>query len=147
MISVAEAKRRLADSIRNEKREYNQCMWKLGDQNELATCGTACCIAGHIEAIFRPQAKRLVGSHTDNTGYVDHVTLARDIWKTVTGKTCRFDFSIPDLPGPIGREEAVAHIYGRLSEDWPLLDPKQVESEEAKILEVRATSPYLVNCQ
>lgn len=141
MISVAEAKRRLADSIRNERREYNQYLWKRGDQNELATCSTACCIAGHIEAIFHPQAKRLVGSHTDNTGFVDHTSLARDIWKTVTGKTCRFDFGIPDMPGPIGREEAVAHIYGRLSTDWPLIDPKKVEKIEAEEKDFRKNNP------
>lgn len=141
MISVAEAKRRLADSIRNEKRNYSQLCWKRGNQNELATCGTACCIAGHIEAIFRPQAKRLVARHTDNAGFVDHTSLARDIWKTVTGKTCRFDFGTPYMISPPERKDAIAHIYGRSSEDWPLLDTKKVEKEEAEEKDFRKNSP------
>ena len=123
-----EAKRKLAASIRNERRTYDQCRFttEIGDKyTQPATCGTAACIAGHIEAIFPRVTQRLAPSYSFELEQGLHGALARAVWREVTGKPCRFDFSAgPDREeggsyrSPT-REEAVAHIYGR-NKSWPL---------------------------
>lgn len=124
-----EAKRKLAASIRNERRTYDQTRFNtlVGDDYlKPATCGTAACVAGHIEACWPRVTKRLAPSFSFAPNDVDHRALARAVWREVTGKPCRFDFSSgPDLQDENGdvryptREEAVAHIYGR-NKAWPL---------------------------
>ena len=130
MITLFQAKRKLARSIRNERRNYDQKRYVVSGvpQNVPATCGTACCIAGHIEACWPGTARRLMAENDYGTDCgciecsrnprIDHAQLARDIWQAVTGKPCRFDFSSGPGFAP-DREDAVAHIYGRHKE-WPL---------------------------
>lgn len=125
MITQIEAKRKLAASIRNERRNYDQEQFVIGGNGcSLATCGTAACIAGHIEACWPQVARRLAQEERFHPSCrccrdrIYHDDLAAAIWQEVTGKPCRFDFGI----GPhenVTREEAVAHIYGR-NKQWPL---------------------------
>lgn len=146
MITQFQAKRKLARSIRNDKRNYRQDRFTIGPINSVpADCDTACCIAGHIEANWPGTTHRLIAQDPDKyltppcncsvcvaagarAGKLDHQLLAADVWEAVTGKPCRFDFSsgpgvLREANG-ITREDAVAHIYGR-HKQWPL---KEVES-------------------
>lgn len=132
--TAAEFKKELIASIQNERRAFDMGRFtKSGDPERPATCGTACCIAGHIEAL-RPQlAKKLAPKCVSSAWGIDHENLAASIWKEVTGQECRFDFYghefvidhdqwgqvTKDLDG-ITRKEAIAHINGR-SKRWPLL--------------------------
>lgn len=131
MITLFQAKRKLARSIRNERRNYDQTRFVAdGARKDVpATCGTACCIAGHIEACWPGTARRLLAKNNyrldcscddcSRNPRIDHTVLAGDIWQAVTGKPCRFDFSAGPEFAPPTREEAVAHIYGRHKE-WKL---------------------------
>lgn len=131
-LTQIEAKRKLAASIRNERRTYNQNYWTTGDDNQLPKCGTASCLAGHIEALWPGVAKRLAPRHTNtwasdysgNTYHdIQHDKLAAAVWKQVTGAECRFDFEACNMANagfePTDREAAVAHIWGR-NRKWPL---------------------------
>jgi hypothetical protein len=145
-ISVAEAKEKLINSILNEKRTFDMGQFTTEDfdveDKKPATCGTASCMAGHIEALWPSVAKRLAKEQLKEQeqkepfACIDHEVLAADVWKEVTGKPCRFDFigdtyRHEDEDGGIDawwhatREQAVAHIKGR-SKNWPLLrGPRQ----------------------
>lgn len=130
-ISQIEAKRKLAASIRNEQRHYDQERFVIqgAEHDGIATCGTACCIAGHIEACWPRVAARLAKLPEFHPSCdcckddIFHGELANAVWQEVTGKPCRFKFGVP--PFDPTREDAVAHIYGR-HKRWPL---KQVEGE------------------
>jgi hypothetical protein len=131
-LTQIEAKRKLAASIQNERRTYNQNYWTTGDANKLPKCGTASCLAGHIEALWPRVAKRLAPLYTETrksefTGHtyhtIMHAKLAAAVWKEVTGAECRFDFDLSNMTyagfEPTDRDAAVAHIWGR-NRKWPL---------------------------
>ncbi len=96
----------------------------------VASCRTASCMAGHVEAL-RPQlTKKLLPDYQFCGGAVDHEKLARAIWKEETGKECTLDFLADNHPKEakedfesyaesVTRKEAVAHIRG--SKRWPQL--------------------------
>jgi hypothetical protein len=115
----------LCDSILNEKRTFYMGNWCTRDDHGIATCGTASCIAGHIEAIRRPLAKKLVV--TDKSllfsGMVCHASLAEKIYIEETGERCPLDFLARRHPRGINgvtRRTAVAHVKGT-SKVWPQL--------------------------
>lgn len=125
---ASEFKKELIDSILNEQRKFDMCDWKAGDLAKVATCKTALCMAGHIEALRPRLAKKLAADFTYPLGYndeveIDHELLAEAIWKQETGEQCRLDFTGRNNSTyleELTRKDAVAHIRGR-SKKWPLL--------------------------
>jgi hypothetical protein len=118
----------LIASINAPRRKFDMSKWhtKEEEAGRVATCGTACCLAGHIEAIRPKLAKRLLPAYVHAWGdYIDHAGLARAIYREETGKPCRLDFhgdksALGKRLDEITREEAVAHIKGK-NPAWPLL--------------------------
>lgn len=129
-LPLAEAKEKVIKSILNENRTFDMRTWTTMNLDEeyakVATCATASCLAGHIEACWPTVAKRIAKGMLDGGGFVDHSVVADKVWKEVTGKKCRFDFFADTYEGEgsemadITREEAVEHIKGR-SKTWPLI--------------------------
>lgn len=124
----------LIESIRNEERQFDMSRWNSADGHgcvgwsSLPTCKTACCLAGHIEALRPKLAKNLANSLAGDLG-LDHEGIARAIWEKEMGEDCRLDFrgaSVQEKYWPntgmegISRSMAIAHIRGR-SKRWPLL--------------------------
>lgn len=115
-------------SIQNEKRTFQMERFVTGNQGaDVATCKTACCMAGHIEALRRPLAKRLAkqgGKFGELGDYLCHDDIAAEIYRRETGKECPLDFmgsrTMADLDD-LTREDAVNHIKG-VNLDWPLLE-------------------------
>lgn len=121
----------LIASILNEDRVFNMDRWLTDEaleDNVTATCDTASCMAGHLEAI-RPELaeklrekytvteRRFMGGHA----YIDHPELARELYEIETGEPCTLDFYAFNHPAYLGeqtREDAVAHIRGEHPE-WP----------------------------
>ena len=144
-------KRDLIASIQNEKRTFNMGFFTKGGSYftdyasstgdyvaKPASCGTASCIAGHIEAIRPKVVKKLI---KENGPYYEHEDLASAVWEAETGQECRLDFFGQSYQGParlneeygcyveledITREEAIAHIRGR-SKRWPLLTKSEAK--------------------
>lgn len=129
--TVKQFKEELIASIQNENRHFDMGTWTT-DNTKVATCGTACCMAGHIEALRPKLAKKLAPKFTDTElGYIDHEQLAEEIWAEETGYECRLDFCALHHPSDQGydsqtgwmkaitRKEAIAHIRG--SKRWPQL--------------------------
>lgn len=131
-----QAIRLLCASIENERRVFNMSEFTVGSDEsctppERATCNTASCIAGHIEAVFHQTARALEKDYTDSAGDIHHDRFAAAIWERVTGKPCRFDFFgvERDKSGfhferwpclaDITREDAIQHIKGK-HPLWPL---------------------------
>ena|SRR5690349_7692135 len=116
--------RRLIESISNERRTFNMTLWVRGvNQNKLATCGTASCMAGHIEALEQKLAKQLTPEFMDYSGCIDHANLARAIYKKVTGEPCLLDFyafntNIDVFRDDLSRGHAIKHIRGT-NKSWP----------------------------
>lgn len=113
----------LIASILDEKRQFNMARYKSGTTPEAATCKTACCMIGHIQAIRQRRANQLL-----KAGFSTEI-VAEMIWEEETGAECRLDFYAtkyngknPEIWNGYGqsRKEAVAHIRGR-SKIWPLL--------------------------
>jgi hypothetical protein len=127
----------LIAAIANEANRFDMSMWLLAptfDYTATATCGTASCMAGHIEAL-RPElatqlAPKCMYGHAH--AILDHEKLAREIWRREMGEECRLDFLGNECTGiegddytqaleEITREEAIAHIQG-VCAHWPQLD-------------------------
>lgn len=128
MVTVKQFKEELIASIQNEKRTFDMSRWAK-QNSKPATCATACCMAGHIEAIRPKLAAQLIGDYR-HVSYIDHERLAQAIWKIETGHECRLDFLADNHPlelecsfleyaQGITRNEAIAHIRG--SKRWPQL--------------------------
>lgn len=111
----------LIESIMKPRRKFDMSKWHTKESEPvLATCGTACCMAGHIEAIRPKIAKRLLPSFVRGD-FTDHAGLAAAIYRQETGKPCRLDFVAVKTSKyfrEITREDAVAHIKGK-NPDWP----------------------------
>lgn len=112
----------LIASIKNEQRTFDMSRWTVSGFaiGVPATCGTACCIAGHIEAIRPELAARMV---PEDHVRVDHASLANAIYEHETGEECNLDFcgyntdtELQDLT----REDAVLHILNE-NPEWPQL--------------------------
>lgn len=144
MTKKNDLKQELIEAIQNEELQFNMSTWKVGWHNAIgtpATCNTASCMAGHIEALRPKLAKKLASKyistyiyHGDIIKEIDHAALANEIWETETGEKCQLDFIgnrfnekkkdedwsyCADL-NSVTRKEAIAHIRGR-SKKWPLL--------------------------
>jgi hypothetical protein len=133
----------LIASIENENRQFDMNRFVVDDADEkvVPTCGTASCIAGHIEAIRRPLAKKLLAECPEQVSdwwghkkydppAVEHDLMAAKIYELETGEKCRLDFFGTRLPQDkwnikASRRNAVAHIKGT-SRIWPQL-PKEEE--------------------
>ncbi len=133
---------KIIDSISNEKRHFDMSRWVLPTKDDeycqsRASCKTASCMAGHLEAAYPRQTAKLlsndvhvdgVGNYTYRSGKIhNHEQLAQDLYKELTGEECPLDF----LADPIGKEidditraEAIAHLKGT-SRKWPLLNTKE----------------------
>jgi hypothetical protein len=129
----------LIDAILNEDNKFDMGEFKSGSLLTTATCNTARCMAGHIEALRPKRAKELakeLGLRT-NDGMCSsiHSDIAGTIWKEETGQECRLDFFGNERHGDMKyareggvrflddmtREETVAHIQGK-NPEWPLLN-------------------------
>lgn len=123
-MAKSDLKQDLIDSILNEELEFNMCLFKRGTQACVATCSTATCMAGHIEAVRPRLARKLKPKYVLHQGpSLDHASLAAEIWEIETGEKCRLDFfacNNPKAMHKITRREAVAHIRGT-SKRWPQL--------------------------
>lgn len=119
---VSDFKKELIASILDEQNKFDMREFKSGSNNQVATCKTALCMAGHIEALRPRLAKKLAAKHKFY-GELDHHDLAHAIWREETGQECRLDF-FADMTETsmdvLTRKDAVAHIRGR-SKKWPLL--------------------------
>ena len=141
--TVKKFTKQLIDSIRKESRHFDMAFFtkkskykEYGpdefDYADTPTCGTASCIAGHIQAM-RPRLAAKIRKELSFEGYIpEHDVVAAHVWEQVTGKECRFDF-FGRLNGLdfkpldlITREEAIAHIRGK-NENWPLLPSSKGE--------------------
>ena len=122
--------RDLVESIRAEDRVFQMEFWTTTDRDEPfgsahgdpATCDTASCIAGHLEAIRPVLAAELAYRYRFPDGEICHADLARAIYRAETGEaSCPFDFigyqSSKSLE-EITREDAVAHVLGT-NPEWP----------------------------
>jgi hypothetical protein len=114
----------LIASIENEKRHFDMGSFVTDKDDRRANCRTASCMAGHIEALRPRIAKKVLvdQGYSPNELFVDHDTLAAEIYKRVTGKECRLDFYGQNyLTGTISmitRKEAISHIKGT-NRKWP----------------------------
>lgn len=124
----------LVASIKNEARTFNMYRFvKNSTEDQIAYCGTASCIAGHIEAIRRPLAKQLIEEDSENQvsypvypSYEKaprHAELAAKIYELETGEPCNLDFYGHNTPNRsnltgITRKQAVSHVRGT-SKKWP----------------------------
>lgn len=109
----------LIASITNEERTFEMWRWNTKDQYKLATCKTAACLAGHIEAVRPALAKK----YAKVEGAWNHSMIATRIWVHETGEACRLDFyghGIAGMMRPPSRKTAAAHIRGT-SKIWPQL--------------------------
>jgi hypothetical protein len=116
----------LIEAIRNEQNFFGMGQWVRGpleSQGNVASCHTASCMAGHIEAL-RPELARslLRRFHYASMDYgLDHSGLASHIWHIEMGEACPLDFcgynNDMDLED-ITRADAIAHIQG-LNKSWP----------------------------
>lgn len=123
-MGTKELKKDLIASIMNERRKFDMSRWTK-DGNR-ATCGTALCMAGHLEAIRPKVAKAILVEHPEWGGDewrgLEHELLANAIWEKETGEKCRLDFVKENTSTDIEeltREDAVKHINGR-HRSWPL---------------------------
>lgn len=128
----AAKKRLIADliaSIQNESRHFGMDRFRTlcptASKQYLAgkpaTCGTASCMAGHLQAIRQPLAKRIIAEQWAFSPPPDE-TLADLIWERETGEPCPLDFlalGIDKEMSKVTRADAIAHIRGR-SKRWPL---------------------------
>jgi len=110
----------LIAAIHDENVYFNMAEFCRFNEASPATCETASCMAGHIEALYPEVTAEIIRRR----GYMpDHAFLAEDVYKEVTGEKCRLDFFGYFHPGdelsPISRDAAILHIAG-ISEDWPL---------------------------
>lgn len=131
-----EVHEKLIASISKESRRFDMSRWLFttedvyieSEHQKTASCKTAACMAGHLEAIYPKQAKAIVasGAATSPSGAVWHELLAPMLYEKVTGEKCPLDFTAEvaefgkDLE-EITRAEAIAHIRGN-SKKWPLLE-------------------------
>lgn len=123
----------LIASIEAEDRYFNMAYWVTDhaadpfchDPNEPpATCDTASCLAGHIEAVRPELAAELAPRFRARWG-LDHQRLAQTIYELETGEPCPLDFlgrnRLDDVElDQISREDAVLHVRGE-HDEWPLL--------------------------
>jgi hypothetical protein len=112
----------LIASITATRRKFHMGGFKTGDTRDLATCGTALCMAGHLEAIRKKLARKLAPAYR-SFGSLDHEGLASAILVAETGEQCPLDFMARLLDAELDHitvKQAVAHIKGR-SKKWPLL--------------------------
>ncbi len=110
----------LIAAIHDESVYFNMANFCRANQDLPATCETASCMAGHIEALYPEVTAEIVRRR----GYMPgHNILASAVYEEVTGEICRLDFFGYYHPGvdlgPISRDEAILHIAG-ISENWPL---------------------------
>src|SRR5690606_2293203 len=129
MKKKSKLKKELIQAIQNEDNYFDMSTWKNKRSKSAATpatCRTASCMAGHIEALRPKLAKKLAPMCTDQVYRVlNHEHLAVTIWEIETGQECRLDFHGLAYFGVCGldeisRKEAIAHIKGR-NRKWPLL--------------------------
>lgn len=96
---------------------------------DVATCDTALCMAGHLEAIRPELTAELAPRYTHDLD-VSHAMLASAIYERATGERCPLDFygdnTTKDLR-ELTREDAVLHILGE-HDAWPL---RSVSDEDA----------------
>lgn len=122
----------LIASIENERKNFEMSRWlTLGaDQaNAVASCKTASCMAGHIESLRRPLAKRLASKPEFKYGSgIDHTTIAREIYQRETGKICTLDFhaekTLADIV-ELTRQDAIDHIKGK-NPEWEQLTAEEL---------------------
>lgn len=123
----------LIAAIRDERRTFRMELYHRGDEEtQAASCETACCMAGHIEALRPELAARFLSQCMAPVGFLpelNHKKLARKIWKHETGEVCLLDFTGRntnlDLE-EISRDYAIEHILGE-NDDWEQLDEKDVD--------------------
>lgn len=116
----------LIEALKNEETFFNMEQWvKIGvDQTVPATCQTASCMAGHIEALRPALAKALAPSCLYRDYGVDHALLARKIWETEMKKPCELDFYGYNTElglEHLTRLDAIDHINGE-HDEWPRYD-------------------------
>jgi hypothetical protein len=137
----------IVSAIRNENRRFDMnYFYKVGKSDSPsantrpATCKTARCMAVHVVALRRKLAASLMkaspGTYTEElwstekSAYVrspNYSTLAREIYRIETGKTCRLDFWARNFHFRASRKEAAEHILGT-SDVWPQLSDWQVDA-------------------
>lgn len=123
MKTLNEVDKRLIAAIHDEKTYFSMADFVRPGASEHvpATCDTASCMAGHIVAMYTEVAKRAV---TENSGIIDHESLAQLVYKKVTGEECRLDFYAWGMGrnlSNITRDEVILHIAG-INPEWPLED-------------------------
>jgi len=119
--------RELIDSIADENHYFSMSEFSTGVVGlRPATCDTASCMAGHIQALRPERAaalfKEILGIPLGVASI--HTKVARVIYREETGKPCLLDFYGDRHPRPLGqqsRQEAIDHIKGIHSE-WPQLE-------------------------
>jgi hypothetical protein len=124
-------------SIEAEERTFQMEYWvttdarddlPIGDRPDRsdeapASCETASCIAGHLEAV-RPELAASLAPRFRGRFGLEHAKLAAAIYQAETGEECTIDFwgeQAPKALDRITREDAIAHVRGE-HRDWPLLD-------------------------
>lgn len=99
---------------------------------ELATCDTARCMAGHLEALYPELAKEVAATFRDESFFqlsLPHALIARHVYERVTGVECLLDFYASNTELALDQltaDMSVDHINGQ-SGRWPLLSGDQVE--------------------
>ena len=125
----------LIAAIQNEDNRFDMSRFTTNDRR--ATCKTACCMAGHIEALRPELAKKFLLEHSDlhlqGHSSIDHEGLAAAIWEHEMGEKCRLDFFAYKFKGEayledITRKQAIAHIKGK-SRNWPLRTLREVNED------------------
>lgn len=124
----------LVEAIRNEANAFDMRYYTTTQRDfqpaiarvpeAVATCDTALCMAGHLEAVRPELAAELAPNYSYAGGHVSHSQLASAIYERVTGERCPLDFyginTTKDLDN-LTREDAVLHILGE-HDAWPLHD-------------------------
>jgi hypothetical protein len=121
--------RELIGSITDEHHYFDmQYFTTQVDSTITATCNTASCMGGHIQALRSERAEELFDELIKRNEIAPHfssihASIARIIYKEETGKPCKLDFFAVNHRRPLGeqtREDAIAHIKGW--RDWPQLE-------------------------
>lgn len=126
--------RELCARIANERTTFRMDRF-VKDQasDNVPTCKTARCMAGHIVALRSKLARALVALHPETYGQeaenqrgycsfgLKFDKLAAAIYQIETGKPCKLDFwgeNCTTALDRVSKAQAIAHIKGT-SADWP----------------------------
>lgn len=120
----------LIAAIKDEENHFGMERYTISKNEYMnaATCDTASCMAGWIEALRPYAARKLRSAYVNSDDEIDHCGLAARIWQDEMNEPCTLDFLAHGLHFhglvSITREQAIAHIKGD-SDKWPLLDTNE----------------------